>query len=59
MTRYIKVAFFRGALLRPVPPVGSKQKDVRYLHVGEDGELDEDQFSEWVSQASELPGEKL
>lgn len=55
--KYIKVAFFRGAALRPVPPVGSNQKEVRYLHIHEDGELDEAQFMEWVKQASKLPGE--
>lgn len=57
--RYVKVAFFRGAALTPLPPVGSKQKDVRYLHVHEDGQLDEAQFADWVSQASLLPGEKM
>jgi hypothetical protein len=58
-TKYIKVAFFRGALLRPLPPGTSKQKDVRYLHIHEDGVFDEAQFSAWVKQASLLPGEKL
>jgi hypothetical protein len=57
--RYIKVAFFRGASLEPVPPVGSKQKDVRYFHVHEDDTLDEAQFTDWVKQASRLPGEKM
>jgi hypothetical protein len=58
-TAYVKVAFFRGASLRPPPPVGSRQKDVRYLHVHEDGGLDEAQFSEWVRQASRLPSERM
>lgn len=57
--RYIKVAFFRGAALDPVPPVGSKQKDVRYFHLHEDGVLDEDQFADWIRQAARLPGEKM
>jgi hypothetical protein len=57
--KYIKVAFFRGAQLRPVPPGASKQKDVRYLDIHEDDELDEVQFASWVKQASELPGEKM
>lgn len=56
--KYIKVAFFRGALLRPVPPGASKQKDVRYLDIHE-GELDEAQFADWVRQASKLPGERM
>ena len=57
--RYVKVAFFRGAALDPLPPVGSKQKDVRYLHVAEDAPLDEGQFIDWVKQASRLPGERM
>jgi hypothetical protein len=56
--RYVKVAFFRGASLTPVPPGASKQKNVRYLDIHEDG-LDEAQFARWVKQASKLPGEKM
>jgi hypothetical protein len=58
-TRYVKVAFFRGASLRPVPPGTSKQKNVRYLDIHEDDELDEAQFAAWVKQAAALPGEKM
>lgn len=54
-TNYLKIAFFRGASLRPVPPGASKQEEVRYLNVGE-GELDEKQLAAWVKQASKLPG---
>jgi len=57
--KYIKVAFFRGAQLEPVPPVASKQKDVRYFHIHENDEFDEAQFADWVKQASKLPGEKM
>ena len=57
--KYIKVAFFRGASLRPVPPDPSKQKEVRYLNIREDEKLDEAQFTNWVKQASQLPGEKM
>lgn len=57
--RYVKVAFFRGAGLDPVPPGPSKQKEVRYLDIREDDELDEAQFSAWVKQAAALPGEKM
>jgi len=56
ITKYIKVAFFRGTSLRPVPPVESKQKDVRCLHIHEDDELDEKLVASWIRQASELPG---
>ena len=59
MTRYIKVAFFRGTSLDPVPPVGSKQPDVRYVHIGEGEAFDEARFADWVAQASRLPGEKM
>jgi hypothetical protein len=58
-TKYVKVAFFRGALLDPVPPGASKQKDVRYLDIHEDDVLDNEQFAAWVKQASKLPGERL
>lgn len=56
---YVKVAFFRGAALDPVPPVGSKQKDVRYFHIHEGDALDEARFADWVRQASALPGERM
>ena len=55
-TNYVKVAFFRGAALRPVPPGESKSKDTRYLDIHEDDQLDEAQLAEWVKQASLLPG---
>ncbi|MPY73792.1 MAG: DUF1801 domain-containing protein [Alphaproteobacteria bacterium] len=57
-TKYVKVTFFRGASLRPVPPGASKHKEVRYLDIYED-QLDEAQFVAWVKQASQLPGERL
>ena len=59
ITKYIKVAFFKGASLRPMPPVESKQKDVRYFHIHENDQLDEERVASWIRQASELPGEKL
>jgi hypothetical protein len=58
-TKYVKVAFFRGASLRPLPPGTSKQKEVRYIDIREDDRLDEAQFADWVKQASELPGERM
>jgi hypothetical protein len=58
-TRYVKVAFFRGASLSPLPPGESKQKHVRYLDIHEHDPLDEAQFTAWVKRASELPGEKM
>jgi len=56
LTKYVKVAFFRGASLRPVPPVSSKDKETRYFHVHEDDQLDEELFASWVRQAAALPG---
>jgi hypothetical protein len=58
-TKYVKVAFFRGASLRPLPPGESKQKEVRYLDIHEDDQLDEAQLAAWVKQASQLPGERM
>jgi hypothetical protein len=58
-TGYIKVAFFRGTALKPVPPEPSKSQDTRYLHICETAPLDEAQFSAWVRQASRLPGERM
>jgi hypothetical protein len=58
-TKYVKVAFFRGRSLRPVPPGASKSKDTRYFDIYEDDELDEAQLARWVEQASQLPGEHL
>ena len=58
-TKFVKVAFFRGKSLRPLPPGESKQKEVRYLDIHEDDEFDESQFANWVKQASELPGERM
>jgi hypothetical protein len=56
---YIKIAFFQGTSLHPLPPVASKQKTVRYLHVFEGAALDEAQFSDWVKQARQLPGTRM
>ena len=57
--RYIKVAFFRGTSLRPVPPVESKTAETRYFHLHEGEPLDEARFAAWVEQASRLPGERM
>jgi len=57
--RYIKVSFLNGSSLQPPPPVESKQEEVRYLHIHEDDDLDEEQLVAWLRQASSLPGEPL
>lgn len=56
LTRYVKVAFFRGAELKPMPPGVSKQEGVRYFDIYADTKLDEDLIADWIRQASELPG---
>jgi len=58
-TRYVKVAFFRGAALTPLPPGTSKQKEVRYLDIHEHDPFDEAQLADWIRQASRLPGERM
>jgi len=52
--RYVKVTFFRGTALRPVPP-GGTQEDARWIDVHE-GELDEKQMADWIRQATAIPG---
>jgi hypothetical protein len=53
-THYVKVTFFRGTSLRPVPP-GGTGKDARWIDIHED-DLDEAQMAAWVKQAAALPG---
>ncbi len=55
-TRYIKVLFFEGARLDPLPPVGSKDPNGRYFHINEDEAIDEAQVADWIRQAAALPG---
>ena len=55
-TRYVKVAFFRGSSLRPLPPGPSKSDDTRYLDIYEGDALDEVQLATWIEQAAALPG---
>ncbi len=56
---YMKVAFFRGTSLLPVPEVESKSGDTRYHHIHEHDEFDQDRFADWLKQASRLPGERM
>ena len=55
-TKYVKVTFFRGASLRPVPPGASKHDEVRYLDIREDAAIDEAQLESWIRQAAAVPG---
>jgi len=58
-TKYIKLAFFRGADLAPPPPAASKAGATRYFHIHEDEAMDEAQLADWIAQASRLPGERM
>lgn len=58
-SKYVKVAFFRGTALSPLPPVASKSQDTRYVHIHENDTFDEATFAAWVKQASALPGERM
>lgn len=58
-TRYVKVTFFRGSALDPVPPVPSRHDEVRYFHINEGEPIDEARLADWIRQASALPGVKL
>jgi hypothetical protein len=58
-TKYVQLAFFRGASPDPVPPKASSYPDRRYLDIYEDDDLDEGQLVAWIEQASNLPGEKM
>lgn len=56
-TRYVKLTFFSGKSLQPIPPGGTpKSKEARWLDIYEDDELDEKQLAAWVKQAAKLPG---
>ncbi len=59
LTKYVKVAIFQGTSLNPVPPVSSKQPNVRYVHLTETEAIDWQQIGDWVLQASRLPGDRL
>jgi hypothetical protein len=54
-TRYVKVTFFRGTSLQPLPPGASKLENVRYVDIHRD-DFDEAQMARWVKQAAALPG---
>lgn len=55
-TKYVKITFFYGRKLKPMPPVESKDPHARYVHLHEDGVLDEAQFTSWLKQAAAMPG---
>lgn len=54
-TRYVKLTFFSGTSLRPVPP-GGTQRSARWIDIHEGDKLDESQMAKWIKQAAALPG---
>ena len=56
LTNYLKLGFFRGTSLEPMPPGESKQQEIRYLDLHEHDAFDEKQFTTWIRQAASLPG---
>jgi hypothetical protein len=56
LTKSVKLAFFRGASLSPVPPGPSKNPDTRYLDIREGDGIDEMLLASWIAQAAKLPG---
>lgn len=57
LTRYVKVNFFDGLSLRPIPPGGTARSgQSRWIDIYEHDTLDEAQFAAWVKQAAALPG---
>ena len=55
-TKYVKVTFFRGAALEPLPPGPSKDPNTRYLDIREDEPIDESRLADWIRQAAAVPG---
>jgi hypothetical protein len=55
-TKYVKVTFFKGASLRPVPPGAGKDKEARWIDIYEDDEFDKTQMASWLKQAASMPG---
>jgi len=53
--RYIKVSFFKGTQLRPVPP-GGTGRDARWFDIHEADDFDEKQMASWIKQAAAIPG---
>ncbi len=56
LTKYVKLAFFRGTQLSPLPPAGSMSPDARYAHIYEGEELDVERLASWIVPAAARPG---
>ena len=57
LTKYVKVTFFRGLSLKPLPPGGTERsQESRWVDIYEKDVLDEKQLASWIEQAAEIPG---
>lgn len=57
LTRYVKLTFFNGVALKPLPPGGTpKSGKGRWIDIYEGQEIDEPQLTDWLRQAATLPG---
>lgn len=59
LTKYVKVSFLNGSELSPLPPIVVKHEKVRYFHIFENEEFEEELLAGWIRQASKLPGQDL
>ncbi|MEJ6580630.1 MAG: DUF1801 domain-containing protein [Akkermansiaceae bacterium] len=59
LTKYVKVSFLNGSELSPLPPIVVKHEKVRYFHIFENEEFEEELLAGWIRQASKLPGQGL
>ncbi len=55
-TKYVKVTFFLGSSLDPMPPVASKDADARYLHLHAGDPIETPQLEAWIKQAAAYGG---
>lgn len=57
LTRYVKLTFFKGRSLHPLPPGGTPRSgDARWIDIHENDDVDDDLLASWVKQAAALPG---
>ena len=57
LTKYVKITFFAGQSLRPVPPGGTpKSKEARWIDIHEREAMDEQQLAKRFKQAAKMPG---
>ena len=55
-THFVRITWFQGQALKPIPPGPSKDLNARYLDIREAGIEDEKQLVSWIKQAASLPG---